>query len=247
MTELALPSAPSRRRNRPLQYFFPGMAIFAGLIIALGFVPEILRFAAGTFPIPWVLHIHAGIMFAWFGAFSLQAFLGATGRTAMHRRVGRYAVFVGFLACASMVLVEFRTFVAHPQWLTPNDIDWKLPGAFIYLTFGVFLAWAVRERRRPDWHKRLMTFALFLSLDAAIQRFVWIPMEYGFGPFALALDLFLLVPLFAYDLREFKGRLHPATVRGTVLLLSSEAVLFALWGSAPWQHFVLRVAHGISG
>ncbi|WP_293941418.1 hypothetical protein [Sphingomonas sp.] len=245
MTELALQSVPSRRRHRPLQYFFPGMAVFAGLIIALGFVPEILRFAAGTFPIPWVLHIHAGIMFAWFGAFLLQAVLGATGRTALHRRVGLYAIFVGFLAFASMVFVEFRTFVAHPQWLTPKDLDWKLPGAFIYLTFGLFLAWAVRERRRPEWHKRLMTFALFLSLDAAIQRFVWIPMGYGFGPFALALDLFLLVPLFAYDLRVLNGRLHAATVRGTVVLLSSEAALFALWGTAPWHNLVLWVANGI--
>jgi hypothetical protein len=240
--DVIMEASSSRRRDGALRYFFPGMAAFAGLIIAFGFVPEIRRFAAGTFPIPWVIHIHAGIMFAWFGAFSLQAFLGATGRTMLHRRIGHYAVAVGCLACASMIFVEFRTFVAHPLLRSSSDLDWKLPGLLIYLTFGVFLAWAVVERRRPQWHKRLMTFALFLSLDAAIQRFSWIPMDYGFGPFAVALDVFLLVPLFAFDLLTLKGRLHAATVRGTLFLLFSEAVMFALWGTALWHNFALRVA-----
>jgi hypothetical protein len=180
-------------------------------------------------------------MTSWLGAFALQAWLGATGRTALHRRVGRYAVAVGWLACASMVFVEYRTNLAHPQLTTPNDLDWKLPGPFLFLTFGVFLAWAVHERSRPQWHKRLMTFALFLSLDAAIQRWVIIPMDYGFWPFAATVDLLLLVPLAAYDLRTLNGRLHPATIRGTAVLLSSEAVLFALWGTSTWHTFALAV------
>lgn len=233
----AIGSPAPRARHRPLRYFFPGMAAFAGVIIAYGFVPELFSFAAGTFPIPWVLHIHATIMFAWFGAFALQAFLGATGRTALHRQVGSYGIAIGALACASMIFVEFRTLIAHPLLRSPSDLDWKLPGPFVYLTFGVFLAWAVYERRRPQWHKRLITFALFLSIEAAIQRFLWIPMDYGFGPFALALDAFLLAPLFVYDLRTLKGRLHAATVRGTALLLFSEGLLFALWGTAAWHDF----------
>jgi hypothetical protein len=228
-----------------VRYFFPGMAAVAVLIVIIGFGPEVSRFAAGTFPIAWVLHIHAAIMVSWLGAFALQAWLGATRRTALHRRAGPYAVAVGWLACASMMFVEYRTNIAHPQLRTPSDLDWKLPGPFIFLTFGLFLAWAVRERQRPQWHKRLMTFALFVSLDAAMQRFVFIPMDYGFWPFAAALDVLLLAPLAAYDLWSLNGRLHPATVRGTMLLLSCEAVLFALWGTAAWQTFALAVGDWI--
>ena len=238
--------ASPHRRHWLLRYFFIEMAIFAGVIIALGFVPEFYRFAVGTFPIPWVLHVHAAIMFAWFGGFALQAYLGATGRTALHRRIGPYVVFIGFLACVSMIFVELRTFVAHPTVRSPTDLDWKLPGPFVFMTFGIFLAWAVREHRRPQWHKRLMTFALFLSLEAAIQRFLWIPMDFGFGPFAFVLDLSLLMPLFVYDFRTCKGRLHPATVRGTALLLGSEAVLFMLWGSSLWHTFELGFGDWVS-
>ena len=92
-----------------------------------------------------------------------------------------------------------------------------------------------------------MTFALFLSLEAAIQRFVWIPMDYGFGPFAAVLNMSLLAPLIAYDLRTLKGRLHPATLYGGLLLFSSEAVLFGLWGTAAWRQFAYGMAHLVRG
>jgi hypothetical protein len=219
------------------------MAAFAIAIAIVGFTPEVMRFAAGTFPIAAILHVHAAIMASWLAVFALQAWLGATGRTKLHRRTGRYAVAVGMLAFASMVFVELRTNIAHPQWITPNDLDWKLPGYFIFTAFGIFLTWAVKERARPQWHKRLMTFALFVSLDAAIQRFLFIPMDFGFWPFAATLDLFLLAPLIAYDLRALGGRLHSATVRGTTVLLIAEVVMFALWGTAAWHEFALGVGN----
>lgn len=243
----AIEPPPRRAGKRPLRYFFPGMAGLAVVILMTAFVPEFRKYAAGTFPIAWVLHIHAAIMFAWVGAFSFQAYLGASGRTALHRRTGTYAIGLGLLAWASMIFVEFRGFVAHPLPTDPADYDWNLPGPFVYLTFGVFLAWAVHERRRPQWHKRLMTFALFLSLEAAIQRFVWIPRTYAFSGIALVLDISLLVPLFVYDLHALRGRLHPATIQGTLALLVSETALYALWGTAGWRNFASLVGHGLHG
>jgi hypothetical protein len=239
--EFAVQPLRPRRRPRPVRKFFLGMTALAVAIVLFGFVPEILRFAAGTFPIPWILHVHAACMTIWVASFGTQAWLGATGRTRLHRQFGPYAVASGWLAFASMVFVEMRTYLAHPKWLTPNDLDWKLPGLFIYLTFAVFLTWATIERRRPQWHKRLMTCALFLSLDAAIQRFVWIPMDYGFGPFMAVLDLFLIVPLLAYDWRTLGGRVHPATLRAMGVLFAAEAALLAAWGTEAWHHAALAI------
>ena len=126
-----------RPSDRRLRYFFSGMAGFALVILMAAFVPEYRRFGAGAFPIAWVLHIHAAIMVAWAGAFALQSYLGATGRTATHRRVGAYAVGMGWLAWASMIFVEFRVFIAHPLPLNPAEYDWDLPGPFIYLTLAL--------------------------------------------------------------------------------------------------------------
>lgn len=245
--KLAVEAPIRSKRRRRFRLFFPGMAMFAAAILMLAFVPEFRKFAAGAFPIPWVLHVHAAIMFSWVGAFALQAYLGASGRTSMHRRVGPYAIVIGWLAWASMIFVEFRGIVVHPLPENMADYDWSLPGPFVYLTFGLFLAWAVHERGRPQWHKRLITFALFLSIEAAIQRFGWIPRDYGFVGIALALNGFLLLPLVAFDLRLLKWRLHPATVGGALLLFTSQVTLFALWGSVAWRHFASAVAHDVHG
>jgi hypothetical protein len=163
------------RPTRPYRLFFFGMALFAIAIVVFAFVPEYLEYANGRFSIAWVLHIHAAIMTAWLSMFLVQAYFGASGRIAQHRKTGNYAFAVAWLAWISMIFVEWRgVFVKIP----PDDIriyDWLLPGPYVYLTFPVFLAWAYRTRQQPEWHKRLITFALFLSLQAAIQRFLWLP------------------------------------------------------------------------
>jgi len=241
-SELAPPALRGRKSKRG-RYFFVGMAVFAVVLLALAFVPEFIKFRQGTFPIAPILHVHAAIMGAWVGAFSVQAYLGATGRIALHRQIGPYAFLIGWVALASMVFVEFRAMIVHPLPTDAAEYDWNLPGPYIYLTFPIFFAWAYHERLRPDWHKRLMTFAVFLTLLAAMQRYLWIPIDYGYGPFAATLDIALLVPLVAYDLVALRGRLHPATVRGGVLLLGTQALLFLLWGTVLWRNFAASVTH----
>ena len=242
-----LAATPTLRERKSGRYFFVGMAVFAVVLLALAFVPEFIRFARGTFPIAPILHVHAAIMGAWVAAFMVQAYLGATGRIAVHRQIGLYVFLIGWLALASMIFVEFRAMIVHPVPTDAAEYDWDLPGPYIYLTFPIFFAWAYHERRRPAWHKRLMTFALFLTLLAAIQRYLWIPMDYGYGPFLAVLDIALLVPLGAYDLITFRARLHPATVRGGALLLGTQAILVLLWGTVLWRNFAALVTQTLHG
>jgi len=238
-------STPSTgvRPKRPFHRFFPGMSLFALAVLIFAFVPEYVQYSQGSFPIAWVLHIHGAIMAAWVGVFSLQAYLGASGRIAQHRKTGNLAVAIGWLAWVSMIFVEWRALIVKAPSDDIRAYDWLLPGPYVYLTFPLFLAWAYRTRQRPEWHKRLITFALFLSLQAALQRFLWIPDRYGYWPFAGVLDVCLLVPLVVYDLSMPKRSLHPATIRGALLLFAAQAILFSLWGTAAWRQFAYAVAH----
>jgi hypothetical protein len=238
------PSAKVRLK-RPFRRFFPGMALFALAVLIFAFVPEYVKYSQGSFPIAWVLHIHGAIMAAWVGVFSLQAYLGATGRIAQHRKTGNFGFAIAWLAWVSMIFVEWRALLVKAPPEDIRDYDWLLPGPYVYLTFPLFLAWAYRTRQRPEWHKRLITFALFLSLQAAIQRFLWIPGQFGYWPFAGVLDVCLLVPLVVYDLSPPKRTLHPATVRGALVLFAAQAILFALWGTATWRNFAYAVAHAV--
>jgi len=111
-------------------------------------------------------------------------------------------------------------------------------------TFSIFLFSAYRKRRQPDWHKRLITFALFLSLEAAIQRLEWLPSGFGYWPVAAFLDICLLVPLVSYDVLRVK-RLHPATVRGALVIFAAQGILFSLWRTAVWRHFAYTAMHAV--
>jgi hypothetical protein len=149
-----------------------------------------------------------------------------------------------------MVFVEWRGIFVHPL---PDELppyDELLAGPYIYVTFPMFLAWAYRERRRPMWHKRLMLFALFLSLGAAVQRYVWLPMtdtRAGYWAIDLFLDAALLLPLLTFDLVTLRGRLHPATVRAMTVLFLAQAIMLSLWGSSAWREFAYNLSHAIRG
>lgn len=233
-------------RRRPLHFFFAFMVALAFAIISLAFVPEFISYAQGTFPIAPVVHVHAAIMAAWVVAFVIQVYLGAKGKVVQHQRAGRIAFAIGWLACASMIFVEWRAMLVHPL---PDELppyDEFLAGPYIYVTFAIFLAWAYHERRRPMWHKRLMLFALFLSLTAAVQRYAWLPMtdtRAGYWAIVAFLDAALLLPVAIYDLVTLRGRLHPASIRATAVLFSAQAVTLWLWGNPEWRGFAFNVSH----
>jgi hypothetical protein len=239
---IGLPAVARPRRRR----FFLAIALFAIVILILAFTPEYIEYVHGTFPIAWILHIHGAIMAAWVTLFLVQAYLGATGRIAQHRSLGSFAMAVGWLAWISMIFVEWRALVVYPPPVDVTLYDRLLPGPYVYLTFPIFLGWAYRTRRQPDWHKRLMTFALFLPLQAAIQRFAWIPRGFGYWPFAVLLDISLLLPLLMYDATTLKKRVHSATLRGALVLFFAQGILFLLWGTELWRNFASTVAHTVA-
>jgi hypothetical protein len=239
------PPARAKHRRR-LRLFFVYMVAAAVVILSLAFVPEAIDFARGTLPIPFILHVHAAIMAAWVAGFAVQAYLAVKGKIVQHQRAGEVTYAIAWLAWASMVFVEWRAIVAHPLPEELPPYDELLAGPYIYLTFPIFLAWAYRERRRPMWHKRLMLFALFLSLGAAVQRYAWLPMyraHAGYWPIIAFTDLVLLLPLIAFDLVTLRRRLHPSTTHGMLVLFATQAIMLSLWGTAAWRGFAYNLSH----
>ena len=234
------------RAPAKLRFFFVGLGLFAIAIAAIAFVPEYLRYLTGRFPIAPELHVHGVLMVAWLVMFTTQAWLGSTGRIALHRRTGSYGVAFGILVGISMVFVELRVLVAHPLPTDWTGYDELLQDVYAPVTFVALLLWAAHERRRPTWHKRLMAIATFTALLAPIERLEWLP-ELGIG-FVFAsvfwLDLCLIIPLVAYDFIDAK-RAHPATVRGLLLMLGAQATMVLAWGTAPWRNIAFAVAHAV--
>jgi len=229
---------PQRGERRLRRHYFVWMALFGAAIAAIGFVPEYLKFASGTFPIAWVLNLHSALMVAWLALFLAQAMLASTGRLALHEKLGTLGISLGFLVWASMVFVEFRGKIVYPLDADfSQEFDFDLRGIYIWSTFLIFFLGAVYQRRRsPAWHKRFIVFAAFMVLQPAEMRIAWLPrLSFHFLADMLYLDVCLLVPLLAYDYASAR-RPHPATILASTVLLGSQGALLLVWGSPAWRH-----------
>lgn len=242
-TSIALrPGVPAERR------FYAGMAIAILAAVLVGFARTFfLRPLFPDYPSPSepIFYVHGALFVAWIALFVLQTSLVATGRTAVHRRVGPF----GALLAASMValgtvvaLVAARratgfTGVPVPplQFLTVPLFDMAL--------FALFAALAVARRRDPQTHKRLMLLATINLVGAAVARWPGVLALGPLGFFGIA-DLFL-VPLVAWDLRT-RGKLHPVTLWGGVLIIASQPLRLLVGGTDGWLAFA-RWATGLLG
>jgi hypothetical protein len=249
MARTGLDSTTLFGRGRQFRrYYFVGLALFSVAVTAIVFVPGFVRFVSGTFPVAWALNLHGALMAAWLALFFAQALFAATGRLALHERLGTFGIFLGPLVWASMVLVELRRKVVHP--LAPDlspDYDGDLPGIYIWSTFLIFFLGAIYQRRSsPDWHKRFMVFAALVIVQAAEMRILWLP---RFAPDlywtdAIYLDVCLLLPLLAYD-HLSNRRIHPATAAASAVLLVAQATLLLVWGTPAWRHFAYGFTVGL--
>ena len=89
-------------------------------------------------------------------------------------------------------------------------------------------------RHRPEWHKRFIPLSCLALMGAAVGR---IPEVASHGTVIL---LAMVLSLFGYDLaarREF----HPATLFGTLLLLTLVFTQAPIGDTAAWLAFAHRL------
>jgi hypothetical protein len=174
--------------------FYLAMAAAAALTVVAGFAPTYFRpLAAGLFSATPVVHVHAAMFFAWILFFMAQPTLVAIGRPGVHRAIG----YAGAVLAAGMVIIGIVVgLAASARGVAAGDADAK---AFLMITttdmllFAVLVGFAVRSRRRPQSHKRLMLLATAALLPAAFGRLFFavgietpIAMDIGASSFLLA-------------------------------------------------------------
>jgi hypothetical protein len=233
-----------RRKVRPDDVFFLGMAVIATTAVFVGFART--YFLAGLFqaPLPNVLiHIHGAVFTLWIILFISQIGLVADRRVPLHRRVGRY----GFALAVVMVILGVAAAsdrLARHVGEGPND---TIAGARAFyaigigamLMFATFVFLGYRNRNNPAVHKRLMLFATFSLIDAGFDR--W-PV---FDPFPIwQVNLICFVPLvlvtMAYDWWS-TGKVMKVTIWSTVFLFTVQQGRLLIGRTAGWQRMATRV------
>lgn len=209
MEALVAPDLSAESRER---WFFLVMALAIAITVATAFS---LFYRAGfsTFASPWWVHVHAVTFMAWIGMYVTQNVLVARNSVASHRKLGRFgAAWAVWMVLVGMVLTPMNL-AAHraPPFFTPPyflALDWTN-----ILVFGALVYAAVRNRRRTDWHRRLMLCATLCVMAPAWGRLIVLSGNAMTAPVNVALLLPYLLVAMVFDWVN-RGRVHVAYLWG---------------------------------
>jgi hypothetical protein len=254
MTSQVVPATKESQR-RIKRWFYISAALSMIVVSVVGFGPSIIDGSRRNAPSTPLVTAHGITAGAWLLLFLIQATLIATGRTAVHRRLGvvcpvlalvliilRYAVLIGFGRRGYDLSgdVMRATSRAGSPLRNPAGLLFPLAGL---LNFGVLVAAGLWYRHRPEIHKRLMLFALiplagepFIHLVGHLAHH-W-PSLRGAGiRISVPITILLLFASAIYD-RASRGRIHPVSLWVPVLLFAWQNVLvFVVFPSAVWLEF----------
>ena len=244
---------PSRRSKRAERIFFTGMAAVMLVTVVAGFAPTyFLRSSIGASlglgdrVFTPLVHLHATVFSIWILLFMVQTGLVAARRTAWHRKLGAASL----IAAVAVILIGFETAITSAKE-GRFPVGWLNAEAFLFLSlatvalFAGFFVAGFANRRRSDWHKRFMLLATLSMAQPALARILrfwgpeWLPS--GSGGSLLVFNLYWLA-LVAFDLWQ-RGRLHPATIWGSVVLLAAWPLRLTIGNTDVWQnigHHLLR-------
>jgi len=232
-------SIPVPRRSLIARWFVPGMATLMLAISIAGFAPAIVHPAGRRAPLSALAAVHGLVFYAWLLLFLLQSVLAATGRLALHRRLGLASVFVlalmiplGFAATVTMVRRGFD--LSGDQGTIQDPLSGSIFNFGYLFGFTVLAIGAICFRRRPAIHKRLMLFAN-IELTGA-------PIAHLLGHFGL-LTPAAVVPFFLFLLltgvaRDYvaEKRIHPLTASLGLILFIQQPIDGMLMSTPAWHH-----------
>ena len=232
-------------------------------ITLTGFIPDSLAKVAAVQagqrpPFPIVLHMHAVLMASFLLLLLAQTTLVATGRNALHQRLGRAGmVLVPLLVMVGLVLVPtIYHSVSNSAQAAPPAVRPTLDRLLLRLDnimlmqlrigilFPLFLFIGLRARLRDaGLHKRMMILGTAVALAAGIDRIEWLPSTFPASP--LSTDLYTLLavsPMFLWDVIRNR-RVHEAYLIWIAVALPFTVVAYSLWDT-PWWH---ATAHHLMG
>lgn len=145
-------------------------------VVVWGFWPSYFGpLIAGTAARPWFIHAHAAVFLGWVVLLVSQVSFIASGKVALHRRIGRVGVFYGALvfgvgAAVSVAAPALRVRSGMlPERIASLVVLYNLVDI---LCFGGFFAAALVTRRQPELHKRWIFCATSALLGAAVGRVI---------------------------------------------------------------------------
>jgi len=162
----------SRDRLLPKRWFYSSLSILAAIMVAGGFWNTYWKpLIDGTLDKSWVVDLHAAVFVGWIVLFITQAALIFRGRTDVHRKVGKFGIFYGFVIIAMGLFVALNQLATGVAAGRAAEVQSFLLIPLVdMIIFPIFFGAAIYYRREPELHRRLMLVATTELLTAAVAR-----------------------------------------------------------------------------
>lgn len=218
-----------------MRWFFLALAFWCAVLGMAGFGPSYVAYLQDRSTYPPIIHVHGAIMMAWLVAYAAQAVFAMRANIRTHKKVGRLAMVwavVIWLAMGAVTILMLRR-------LDPAVYQFMIPPLLIQFSimvlFPFFVLWGYLARRDAGWHKRMLTFATFVLVQAALDRLGMLPNSPPphFWDSALRLYVLLLAPLVMFDLVTMR-RPHLATVVGGAILVAAHFLVTTSLTDPRW-------------
>jgi hypothetical protein len=218
--------------------FFLGAAFAMTLVIVAGFSTQ-LAMGRSTFYSPPLVHAHAIMFMGWVTIYLFQNIFVATGRMALHRRLGWVAagwivpmMVLGFAVTIAMVRRGQVPFFFRPLHFLIFD-------PLSLVTFAALTASAILMRNDTEWHRRLHLCGMAMLMGPGFGRLLPLPL---LAPWAweasFAAGLIFPAAGIVADLRR-TGHVHPAWRWGILTMICGflviEAVTYSSVGQALYR------------
>jgi hypothetical protein len=209
----------------PQRRIFVPLALFITLIAFVGFWPTYFgKLLAGSLSAPLIIHIHAAVFVLWLALFVAQAVLAASGRRALHVRLGPWIMAYGVFLIAVALLTSVAVF--HQRVADGNFVE-ATRRLFAplrdMLFFSAFLAAGWIYRYKPETHKRVMVAAGTILLIAAVVRLPFLGRPAPMPQFFLV----WLAPIYLAMAWDWYSRriVHPVYVIAIAAMVAMRLVL----------------------
>lgn len=233
---MSIESVATPRPRHADRAIYTAAALVAVILVFTGFARSYyLKRLFGAPELTGLVHLHGVVMTLWFLLFFVQVRLVASGRVALHRRLG---LFGGLLAATVVGVGTLTAITGAKLGHTPGPP----PLAFLTIplgdmvVFSVLISLGLAYRSQGMIHKRLMLLASLSILTAAIARIPLDVVRQGGLPLYFGLEDLCILTCVIFDTAKNR-RLHPALGWGFLFIVASQGFRFWLAGTPQWLNF----------
>ena len=231
-------------RARENRFYLTAGLLFAVLVF-VGFSKNYyLRPLFGLGPLySDLVRVHGVVMTVWVLLFATQTWLVSAKRVRLHMKLGWAGVGVAVL----VIVTGYMVSIGALEHQTAADRGGIPPLAFLIVPladlvlFVLFFGLAIRWRKRPAEHKRLMLLTAANFLPPAAARMPIDALQ-ALGPFWLfGLPTALLIAALVYDTWR-NGRINKVFLAGSIILVASFPLRLMIAGTETWMAFAAWLA-----